>query len=63
MRPKAEWAIESEAMRARGIIFFSKIQSVSKKKMRLNIFRKLKLDFNPFLPLHLWQVIFATSRL
>ena len=30
--------------------FFSKIQTVSqKKKMRLNIFRKLKLDFNPFL--------------
>ena len=24
MRPKAEWAIESEAMRARGIIVFAK---------------------------------------
>ena len=31
MRPKAEWAIDSEAMRARGIIFFSKIQQVGKK--------------------------------
>ena len=31
---------------------FSKIQLVGqKKKSRLNIFRKLKLDFNPFLPL------------
>ena len=30
---------------------FSKIQLVGKKKIsRLNIFPKLKLDFNPFLP-------------
>ena len=44
------WAIESEAMRARGIIFLVKSnQLVKKKKMRLNIFRKLKLVFNPFL--------------
>ena len=34
-----------EAMRARGIYRFSKIQLVGQK----NIFRKLKLDFNPFL--------------
>ena len=27
-RPKAEWAIDSEAMRTRGIIFLSKIQLV-----------------------------------
>ena len=35
MRPKAEWAIDSEAMRARGIIVFktiiSKIQLVGQK--------------------------------
>ena len=32
MRPKAEWAIDSEAMRARGIInCFSKIQLVGQK--------------------------------
>jgi len=31
MRPKAEWAIDSEAMRARGIFFFSKIRLVSQK--------------------------------
>ena len=48
---EAEWAIDSEAMRARGIIVFSKIQLVRIKKIsRLNIFRKSKLDFNPFLP-------------
>ena len=29
---------------------FSKIQPVDQKKSRENIFRKLKLDFNPFLP-------------
>ena len=31
MRPKAEWAIDSEAMRAKGIILFSKIQLVGQK--------------------------------
>ena len=31
MRPKAEWAIDSEAMREKGIIVFSKIQLVGKK--------------------------------
>ena len=30
---------------------FNKIQLVGQKKSRLNIFRKLWLDFNPFLPL------------
>ena len=49
MRPKAEWAIDSEAMRARGIIVLAKSNWLVKKKSRLNIFRKLKLDLNPFL--------------
>ena len=31
MRPKAEWAIDSEAMRKSGIIVFSKIQPVGQK--------------------------------
>ena len=31
MRPKAEWAIDSEAMRARGIIVISKTQIVGQK--------------------------------
>ena len=46
MRPKVEWAIDSEAMRARGIIVLVR----SKKISRLNIFPKLKLDINPILP-------------
>ena len=49
MRPKVEWAIDSEAMRARGIIVLVKSNWLVKKLSRLNIFRKLKLDFNPFL--------------
>ena len=50
MRPKAEWAIDSEAMRARGIIVLVKSNKLVKKISRLNIFRKLKLDIDPFLP-------------
>ena len=50
MRQKAEWAIDSEAMRARGIIVFVKSNWLVKTISRLNIFRKLKLDFNPLLP-------------
>ena len=50
MRPKAEWAIDSEAMRARGIIVLAKSNKLIKKISRLNTFRKLKLDINPFLP-------------
>ena len=43
-------SIDHEAMRARGIIFLVKSNQLIKKKIRPNIFRKLKLDFNPFLP-------------
>ena len=50
MRLKAEWAIDSEAMRARGIIVLVKSILLVKKISRLNIFPKLKLDINPFLP-------------
>ena len=53
MRPKAEWGIDSEAKRARGIIvkyLFCKIQLVGQKISRINIFHKLKLEINPFLP-------------
>ena len=48
-RLSAEWAIDSEAMRARGINFLVKSNQLIKKISRLNIFHKLKLDFNPFL--------------
>ena len=47
---KAEWAIDSEAMRAGGIIVLVKSDLLVKKISRQNIFRYLKLDFNPFLP-------------
>ena len=52
MRLKAEWAIifDSEAMRARGIIVLVKSNQLVKKISKQNIFRQLKLDFNPFLP-------------
>ena len=50
MRPQAEWAIDSEAMRARGIIVLVKSNKLVKKISRLNTFHKLKLDINPFLP-------------
>ena len=50
MGPKAEWAIDSEAMRGRGIIVLVKSNWLVKKISTLNIFRKLKVDFNPFLP-------------
>jgi len=39
MRPKAEWAIDSEAMRARGIIVLVKSNQLVKKISRQNIFR------------------------
>ena len=50
MGPKAEWAIDSDAMRGRGIIVLVKSDWLVKKISRLNFFRKLKVDFNPFLP-------------
>ena len=48
---EAEGAIHSKAMRTRGIIILVKSNYLVKKISRLNIFCKLKLDFNPFLPL------------
>ena len=49
-RSKAEWAIDSEAVRVRGIIGLVKSSQLVKKMSRLNIFPKLKLDINSFLP-------------
>ena len=50
MRLKAKWAIDSEAIRARGITVLVKCNKLLKKISRLNIFRKLKPDINPILP-------------
>ena len=49
MRPKVKWAIDSEAMRVRGIIVLVKSNQLVKKISRQNIFRQLKLDFNSYL--------------
>ena len=49
-----EWAIDSEAMREKGIIvLFSKIQLVGQKNIETKHLSqvKKKLDFNPLLPL------------
>ena len=40
MRPKAKWAIDSEAMRARGIIVLVNSNQLVKKISTLNIFRE-----------------------
>ena len=45
----AEGAIDSEAMRARGIILNSKIQLVGQKYRESKNFSWLKQEFNPFL--------------
>ena len=66
MRPKAEWAIDLEAMRARGIIVLVKsnylvknIENNNNNKKRLSY---LKLDFNPFFAAKK-PALFATSGL
>ena len=45
----AEWAIDSKAMRARGIIILVKSNWLVKNIENKKIFSYLKLDFNPFL--------------
>lgn len=37
MRPKAEWVINSEAMRARGIIVLAKFQLVGQISLKTNL--------------------------
>ena len=65
MRPKAECAIDSEAMRARGIIVLVKCNKLVKKISRLNIFHKLKLVESVFTAktLQIWRALSATSGL
>ena len=60
-----KWAIDSEAMRARGIIVLVKSNYFVKKISRLNIFCKLKLDIILFSAktLQIWRALFATSGL
>ena len=49
-QPKAEWAIDSEAMRARGIIVLVKSNQLVKNIENKKKISWLKLDLNPFLP-------------
>ena len=50
MRPKAELAFDSEAIRARGIIVLVKSNPQLVKRKEIKKFSQLKLDFNPVLP-------------
>ena len=45
MRPIAEWAIDSEAMRARGLNCFSKIQLVGQKYIETKHLSLVKARF------------------
>ena len=50
MTSKAEWAIGSDAMRARGIIVLIKFNQSVKNIQTKQLQVQLKLDFNHFLP-------------
>jgi len=67
MRLKAEWAFDSEAIRARRIIIvLIKSSQLVEKILGQNILRLLKLDFNTFFAdktLQIWQALFAASGL
>ena len=47
---ESSWAIDSEAMRAKGIIVLVKSNQLVKNIENKKNFSQLKLDFNPFLP-------------
>ena len=67
MRPKAEWAVDSEAMRARGImICFSKIQLVGQKNIETKHLSQAKGRHQSFFTaktLQIWRALFATTGL
>ena len=68
MRPKAEWAIDSEAMRARGIVVFSfsKIQLIGQKNIETKHLSQVKARHQLFFTaktLQIWRALFATSGL
>ena len=66
MRPKVEWAIDSEAMRARGKIGFSKIQLVGEKNIETKHISQVKARHQSFFnakTLEIWRALFATSGL
>ena len=66
MRRKAEWAIDSEAMRGKNNYCFSKIQLVGQKNIETKYLSQVKARHQPFLTaktLQTWQALFATSGL
>ena len=61
MRPKAEWAIDSEAMRAS-----SKIQLVGQKNIETKHLSQVKARYESFFTaktLLIWRALLATSGL
>ena len=67
MRPKAEWTIDSEAIRARRIIIvLSKIQLVGQKNIETKHLSQVKARHQSFFTaktLQIWWALFATSGL
>ena len=62
MRSKVEWAIDSEAMRARGIIVLVKSNYSWSKISRIKIFSSLKARLKAFFAAKK-PAVFATSGL
>ena len=56
MRPRAKWAVDSEAMRERGITFiaFSKIQLVGKKNIKTRLLSLVKAGQKAIQPPLFW---------
>ena len=50
MKPKAEWAVDSEAMKARGIIVLLKSNWLIKRNIETKNLSLVKARLNPFLP-------------
>ena len=60
MRPKAEWAIDSEAMRARGIIVLVKSNSLVKKNIETEHLSQVKAIHQSFFTaktLQIWLLV------
>ena len=66
MSPKAEWAIDSEAMRASGITVLVKSNWLLQKNIETKHLSQIKARVQSFFTaktLQIWQALFATSGL
>ena len=66
MRPKGEWAIDSEAMRARGIVVLVKSNQLVKKNIETKHLSEVKARYESLFTaktLQIWRALFATSGL